>query len=112
MKKNSCPTKIVSFMIWARRASNWTKSKLLLLTSIQSTSSCPGVFYKKGIFRNFAKFRGKHLFQGLFFNKVGSLRPVTVIRIHNTTLNPVTWTPVFCKLWIEIGNKTIGLSLF
>ena len=31
----------------------------------------PGVFYKKKlIFKNFAKFRGKHLWQSLFFDKV------------------------------------------
>ena len=33
-------------------------------------SSCPEVFSKKGVLRNFAKFAGKHLCQGLFFNKV------------------------------------------
>ena len=30
----------------------------------------PEVFYKKGVFRNFAKFTGKHLCQDLFFNNV------------------------------------------
>ena len=35
-----------------------------------SRSSRPEVFLKKGVLRNFAKFRGKHLFQSLFFNKV------------------------------------------
>ena len=33
-------------------------------------SSSPEVFYKKGVLRNFAKLTGKHLCQGLFFNKV------------------------------------------
>ena len=32
-------------------------------------SSHPEVFCKKGVLRNFAKFTGKHLCQGLFFNK-------------------------------------------
>ena len=32
-------------------------------------SSRPEVFCKKGVLRNFAKFTGKHLCQGLFFNK-------------------------------------------
>ena len=31
-------------------------------------SSQPEVFWKKGVFRNFAKFVGKHLCQSLFFN--------------------------------------------
>ena len=30
---------------------------------------------KKCVLRNFAKFTGKHLFQGLFFNKVVGLSP-------------------------------------
>ena len=36
-------------------------------------SSRPEVFCKKGILRNFPKFSGKHLCQGLFFNKVAGL---------------------------------------
>ena len=31
-------------------------------------SSRPEVFYKKGFFRNFAKFTGKHFYQSLFFS--------------------------------------------
>ena len=30
----------------------------------------PEVFWKKSVLTNFAKFTGKHLFQGLFFDKV------------------------------------------
>ena len=33
----------------------------------------PEVFCKKSVFRNFAKFTGKHLCLSLFFNKVESL---------------------------------------
>ena len=36
-------------------------------------SSCPEVFCKKGVLRNFTKFTGKHLCLSLFFNKVASL---------------------------------------
>ena len=36
--------------------------------------SRPEVFCKKGAFKNFAKFTGKHLCQSLFFNKVAGLR--------------------------------------
>ena len=49
-------------------------------------SSRPDVFCKKGVLRNFSKFTGKHLCQGLFFNKVAGL--------------------VFsCEFW-EISNNT------
>ena len=34
------------------------------------TNSGPKVFCKEGVLKNFAKFTGKHLSQGLFFNKV------------------------------------------
>ena len=33
-------------------------------------SSRPDVFCQKGVLRHFAKFTGKHLCQGLFFDKV------------------------------------------
>ena len=38
-------------------------------------SSRPGVFCKKGVLRNFAKFTGKNLCQSLFLNKVPGLKP-------------------------------------
>ena len=38
------------------------------------------VFCKKGIFRNFAKFKGKNLYQSLLFNKVAGLRPATLLK--------------------------------
>ena len=41
-------------------------------------SSRPEMFYKNGVFRNFAKFTVKHLCQGLFFNKVAGLRPCKI----------------------------------
>ena len=34
----------------------------------------PESFYKKSVYRNFAKFKGNHLRQSLFFNKVASFR--------------------------------------
>ena len=40
----------------------------------------PEVFYKKGVLRNFTKFTGKHLCQGLFFNKVTGLRSATLLK--------------------------------
>ena len=39
------------------------------LHHIIDRSSRPDVFWKSGALRNFAKFTGKHLCQGLFFNK-------------------------------------------
>ena len=35
---------------------------------------------RKVVLRKFAKFTGKHLCQSLFFNKVASLRPVTLLK--------------------------------
>ena len=36
-------------------------------------SSHPEVFCKKGVLKNLTKFKGKHLCQRLFFNKVATL---------------------------------------
>ena len=41
------------------------------------SSSRPQVFCKKGVLKNFVKFKGKDLCQGLFFNKVAGFRPET-----------------------------------
>ena len=40
----------------------------------------PEVFYKKCILKNLEKFTGKHLYQSLFFNKVASLGPATLLK--------------------------------
>ena len=42
----------------------------------------PEVFYKKGVIKNLAKFKGKHLCQGLFFNKVTGLSLKTTLQEH------------------------------
>ena len=41
-------------------------------------SSCLEVFCKQHVLRNFAKYTGKHLCQGLFFTKVAALWPATL----------------------------------
>ena len=43
------------------------------VSSFKLRSSRPEVFCKKGVLRNFAKFTGKHLCQGLFLNKVAGV---------------------------------------
>ena len=43
-------------------------------------SSRPEVFRKKSVLRNFAKFTGKNLCQGVFFNKVVSVRAATLLK--------------------------------
>ena len=43
-------------------------------------SSRPEVFCREGVLRKFAKFRGKHLCQSLFFNKVAGLRPAILLK--------------------------------
>ena len=43
------------------------------------------MFCKKGVLRNFAKFTGKDLCQGLFFNKVAGLKPVAASLVRRNT---------------------------
>ena len=64
-------------------------------------SSRPQVFCKKGFPRNFAKFTGKHLCQSLYFNKVRSLRPGTLIKIE-------TLAKVFSCEFCEISKNTFS----
>ena len=56
---------------------------------------------KKGVVRNFAKFAGKHLCQSLFFNKVTSLKPATLLK--KETLAQV----LFCEC-CKISKKTFS----
>ena len=58
-----------------------------------------GVLYKKTALKNFAKFTGKHLCQSLFFNKVVSLRPVTLLK--KVTLAQV-FSSEFCEIFKNI----------
>ena len=48
-------------------------------------SSCPEVFCKKGVLKNFAKFSGKHLCQSLFLNKFAGLKPATLLKKDSGT---------------------------
>ena len=43
-------------------------------------SSHQRCFTQKGVLRNFTKFTGKHLCQSIFYNKVASLRPATLLK--------------------------------
>ena len=43
--------------------------RLKVIKRTINRSSCPEVFCKKGVLRNFAKFTGEHLCESLFFNK-------------------------------------------
>ena len=48
----------------------YKKSYFTFINSFDYRSSRPDVFFKKGVFKNFAKFTGKPLCQSLYFNKV------------------------------------------
>ena len=57
-----------------------------------------GVFCKKGILRNFAKFTGKHLCQSLFFNKVAGVTYMLLIFMSKKIVHGKQKQPffVFC----------------
>ena len=42
--------------------------------------SRPELFCKKGVLKSFSNFTGKHVRQSLFFNKVASLMPATLLK--------------------------------
>ena len=66
--KYHCFTVFTNKIFWQSILANVAASQII------TRSSRPEVFYKKGVLRNFVKFIGKHLCQGLFFNKVAGLR--------------------------------------
>ena len=43
-------------------------------------SSCPQMFFKIGVLKNFANFTGKHLCWSLFLIKFQTLRPATLLK--------------------------------
>ena len=60
-----------------------------------SRDSCMELFCKKGVLRNFTKFKGKHLYRSLSFNKVAGPRPATLLK--KETLVQV-FSCEFCEL--------------
>ena len=63
-----------------RKRKGQTTFHALLKRYFHFRSSLPEVFCKKGVLRNFAKFKGKHLYQRLLFNKVAGLGPATLLK--------------------------------
>ena len=61
---------IISLRAWV-----WCRCQNRVEKTFIFRSSRPDVFCKKGVLRNLAKFIGKHLCQGLFFNKAAGLSP-------------------------------------
>ena len=53
---------------------------ILVFPKLTFRSSRLEVFCKKDVLRNFAKFKGKHLCQSPFFNKVAGLKPPTLLK--------------------------------
>ena len=65
---------LLNFIFDRYRSSSKEYEMSYYLPWISNISSRPEVFCKKGVFKNFAKFTGKHLCQSLFFYKVSGLR--------------------------------------
>ena len=82
-----------------KKFGNDSKFKILTATIRSSHQRCS---MKKGVFRNFTKFTGKHLCQSLFFNKVAGLRPQTCNFIKKETL-----AQVFCCEFCENSKNTL-----
>ena len=51
-----------------------------VMSQSSMTEAATRVFCKKGVLRNCPKITRKHLWQSLFFNKVASLRPETLLK--------------------------------
>ena len=69
-----------SSILIAQRTFACTGMGALFFFILKNRSSHRRCSVRKSVLRNFAKFTGKHLCQGLFFNKVAGLRPVTLLK--------------------------------
>ena len=77
-------------------------------------------FVRKGVFRNFAKFTGKHLCQSLLFNKIAGLRPATLFKMRlqhryfSADIAKILRTAFFMEYlrWLVLKIKTILHSTF
>ena len=101
---------------YSRLSLSYTKQKdvstLFTKHKIQiNRSSRLEEFRRKGVLRNFAKFTGIHLYQGLFFNKVTGLKSVTSLkkRLWNRSFHvnfaKILWTPFLTEnlLWLLLN---------
>ena len=70
----------IYYNIQQNLAKDFTFNILNVRTLLNVRSSRLDVSCRKGVFRNFAKFTGKHLRQSLSFNKVAGLRPATLLK--------------------------------
>ena len=64
----SCFKSLWVFLFWHYISSSKSRKTFSI-----SRNSHLEVFYKKGVLENFVEFKGKHLRQGLFFNKKETL---------------------------------------
>ena len=76
------------------------ESPLYSQVSFDCEKQPPEVFCKKGVLRNFVKFTEKQLSQSIFFNKVGRLRPATLLI--------KTLAQVFSCEFCEISKNTFS----
>ena len=97
IKLQTC-RKTPSLILFVHERSNAYMRKYSKLINRKSNyrSSCPEVFCKKGVIRNFAKFPGKHLCQSLFF--LTKLQTDTCNFIKKDTLAQV-FSCEFCKIY-------------
>ena len=63
------------------RVQKMTMNEKLTMTGLMFRSTLPELLCEKDVLRNFAKFTGKHLCWGLFFNKLASLRPASLLTL-------------------------------
>ena len=69
----------------------------------------PEVFCKKGVLKNFSKFMGKRLYQGLFFNKVAGQENLT--QVFSSEFCEIFKNTIFIEqLRTTASKKALGIS--
>ena len=87
--------------------------QIIVRKIIGEKQSSRGIICQKGILRNFSKFTGKYLCQGLFFNKAAGLRSATLLkkrlwhRCFLVNLAKFLWIPfIIGHLWATASVKS------
>ena len=84
----------------------------MMQTELKIQKQPPEVLCKKGVLKIFAKFTGKHLCQGLFFNKAAGLKPFhTFAKFLRTPILQYTFRRLLLKinLWLIQKRKKIKM---
>ena len=97
--------------IWSRYVNPNLETEMV---NAKNRSSRLEVFWRKGVLRYFAKFTGKRLYKGLFFNKVQTLVQVLSCEFCKISKNTFSYKtpPVAASVKLHVKEYQTGFSIY